>query len=132
MANALKVSTEDMTEQTRSACGFDSIPNDLGHVVLAQSMEGDVNSVESFIKIILPATLGTKLNYGTWHSAIVMFHNYGEIEELHRKLAEGKGGNLIDILDGLNPSLNPSLSHFSIQCLPKRVLNLVLNPSLKF
>ena len=79
-----------MTEQKRSACGFDSIPNDLGHVVLAQSMEGDVNSVESFIKIILPATLGTKLNYGTWHSAIVMFHNYGEIEELHRKLAEGK------------------------------------------
>ena len=90
MANALKVSTKHMTEQTRSACGFDSIPNDLGHVVLAQSMEGDVNSVESFIKIILPATLGTKLNYGTWHSAIVMFHNYGEIEELHRKLAEGK------------------------------------------
>ena len=34
-----------------SACGFDSIPNDLGHVVLAQSMEGDVNSVESFIKV---------------------------------------------------------------------------------
>ena len=32
----------------------------------------------------------------------------------------------IDILD----SLNPSLTHFSIQCLPKHVLNLVLNPSL--
>ena len=40
------------------------------------------------------------------------------------------GGDSIDILDGLNPSLNPSLNHFSIQCRPKRVLNLVLNPSL--
>ena len=34
-----------------SACGFDSIPNDLGQVVLAQAMEGDVNEVESFIKV---------------------------------------------------------------------------------
>ena len=42
------------------------------------------------------------------------------------------GGDSIDILDGLNQSLNKSLNHFSIQCLPKRVLNLVLNPSLKF
>jgi len=37
-----------------------------------------------------------------------------------------QGGNSIDILDGPKPSL----SHFPIQCLPKRVLNLVLNPSL--
>ena len=42
------------------------------------------------------------------------------------------GGDSIDILDSLNPSLNQSLNHFSIQCLPKCVLNLVLNPSLKF
>ena len=34
-----------------SACGFDSIPNDLGQVFLAQAMEGDVNEVESFIKV---------------------------------------------------------------------------------
>ena len=34
-----------------SACGFDSIPNDLGQVVLAEAMEGDVNEVESFIKV---------------------------------------------------------------------------------
>ena len=43
-----------------------------------------------------------------------------------------QGGDSIDILDGLNQSLN----HFSIQCLPKRVLNLILNlslnPSLRF
>ena len=43
-----------------------------------------------------------------------------------------QGGDSIDILDGLNLSLNPSLNHFFIQCLPKRVLNLVLNPSLRF
>ena len=43
-----------------------------------------------------------------------------------------QGCNSIDILGALNPSLN----HFSIQRLPKHVLNLVLNlclnPSLKF
>ena len=73
-----------------SACGFDSIPNDLGHVVLAQSMGGDVNSVESFLKLIIPPTLGTKINYGTWQSAIHMFHNYGEIEALHQKISTEK------------------------------------------
>ena len=46
-----------------SAGGFVSIPNDLGHVILAQSMEGDVNSVESFIKLIMPPTLGAKGPY---------------------------------------------------------------------
>ena len=41
-----------------------------------------------------------------------------------------QGGDSIDILDGLNRSLNPSRNHFSLQCLPKRILNLILNPSL--
>ena len=37
------------------------------------------------------------------------------------------GVNSIDILDGLNSNLNPSLNCCPIQSLPKRVLNLVLN-----
>ena len=52
-----------------SACGFDSIPNDLGHVVLAQSMEGDVNSVESFIKVL--SNLKPKVVHGD-HSPITL------------------------------------------------------------
>ena len=31
-------------------------------------------------KVIIPMNLGPKINYGTWHSAINMFHNSGEIE----------------------------------------------------
>ena len=45
----------------------------------------------------------------------------------HRGPPAALGVNSIDILDGLNPSLN----HFSIQCLPKRVLNLALTQALK-
>ena len=40
------------------------------------------------------------------------------------------GCNSIDILDSLNPHHNPSLKCCPIRCLPKRVLNLILNPSL--
>ena len=47
-----------------------------------------------------------------------------------------QGCNSIDILNGLNPSLNLSLNRLPIWHLPKRVLNLVLkvylNPSLNF
>ena len=43
-----------------------------------------------------------------------------------------QGCNSTDILDGLNPSLNLSLNHRPIRRLPKHVLNLCLNPSLKF
>ena len=53
-------------------------------------------------------------------------------EVMQKRERQSQGGDSIDILDGLNPCLNPSLNHFSIHCLPKRVLNLVLNPSLKF
>ena len=63
------------------------------------------------------------------------FHR-GRVDPVFPLTEEAKalvqGGDSIDILDGLNPSLNPSLNHFSIQCLPKCILNLVLNPSLKF
>ena len=38
-----------------------------------------------------------------------------------------QGCNSIDILDGLNPSLNTSLNHRPIWRLPKRVLNPCLN-----
>ena len=64
-------------------------------------------------------------------ATLLMFLPEGPSEELlFMKSAFAQGGDSIDILDGLNPSLNLSLNHFSIQCLPKRVLNLILNPSL--
>ena len=63
----------------------------------------------------------------SWPALALYQMAYFPSVEVHQFL----GGDSIDILDGLNPSLNPSLlNHFSIQCLPKRVLNLVFNPSL--
>ena len=33
------------------ACGFDSIPADMGQMFLTQTMSGDVNSIETYLKV---------------------------------------------------------------------------------
>ena len=33
------------------ACGFDSIPSDLGQMFLTKKMEGDVNDIEVYLKV---------------------------------------------------------------------------------
>ena len=35
------------------ACGFDSIPSDVGQMFLTQKMGGDVNSIETYLKVEL-------------------------------------------------------------------------------
>ena len=47
-----------------------------------------------------------------------------------RTVYNNQGCNSIDILDGLNLSLSPSLNHCPIRHLSKHVLNPCLNPSL--
>ena len=59
------------------------------------------------MKVIIPPTLGPKLNYGTWHSAIHMFHNYGEIEE-----SEWLSHNLDSKLSAAKYDLMLSIIHF--------------------
>ncbi|XP_046635141.1 saccharopine dehydrogenase-like oxidoreductase [Daphnia pulicaria] len=66
------------------ACGFDSIPADMGTVFLEQEFDGQVNSVETYLNI--KAKHGFRLHYGTWQSAIYGFACANELKPLRKKL----------------------------------------------
>uniref|UniRef100_A0AAG5CT88 Saccharopine dehydrogenase NADP binding domain-containing protein n=1 Tax=Anopheles atroparvus TaxID=41427 RepID=A0AAG5CT88_ANOAO len=74
-----------------SACGFDSIPADMGTVFLEQQFDGVVNSVESYIvsKQKGRRELGA-IHYGTWASAVHAIANMDEVGQIRRKLFEKK------------------------------------------
>lgn len=70
-----------------SACGFDSIPADLGVVFLEKHFDGTVNSVEHYLaSSIKNNTSGAILNHGTWDSAVHGIANWSELKELRAKL----------------------------------------------
>ena len=48
------------------ACGFDSIPADLGQICVKKEMEGEVNSIETYLKVIIPDLPGAAINFATW------------------------------------------------------------------
>uniref|UniRef100_A0A182FAX4 DNA helicase n=1 Tax=Anopheles albimanus TaxID=7167 RepID=A0A182FAX4_ANOAL len=70
-----------------SACGFDSIPADMGTVFLEQQFDGVVNSVESYI---FSKQKGRRemggIHYGTWASAVHAMANLREIGAIRRQL----------------------------------------------
>ncbi|KAH8382167.1 hypothetical protein KR009_002109 [Drosophila setifemur] len=73
-----------------SACGFDSIPADMGVTFVEKNFDGVVNSVENFVHMGVKG--GTKglgsasLNTGTWESAIHAIANRSESVAIRRKL----------------------------------------------
>ncbi|XP_055622742.1 saccharopine dehydrogenase-like oxidoreductase [Toxorhynchites rutilus septentrionalis] len=71
-----------------SACGFDSIPADLGTVFLEKQFDGVVNSVETFLESSnkSKSTGGAVLHYGTWESAIYGLAHANELRELRSQL----------------------------------------------
>lgn len=74
-----------------SACGFDSIPADMGTVFLEQQFDGVVNSVESYIVSRMKGQkeLGS-IHYGTWASAVHAIANMKEVGEIRRELFKTK------------------------------------------
>ena len=54
------------------ACGFDSIPADLGQICVKREMEGDVNSIETYLKVIIPDLPGAAINFATWQVLILL------------------------------------------------------------
>jgi len=68
------------------ACGFDSIPADVGQVCVKKEMEGDVNSVETFLNVSVPDVPGATINFGTWQSAIHGFANSRDLLNIRRSL----------------------------------------------
>jgi len=68
------------------ACGFDSIPADVGQVCVREAMEGDVNSVETYLRVIVPDLPGATINFATWQSAIHGFAHAKELGSLRKKI----------------------------------------------
>ncbi|XP_034664023.1 saccharopine dehydrogenase-like oxidoreductase [Drosophila subobscura] len=87
-----------------SACGFDSIPADLGVVFVEKNFDGVVNSVENFVHFgVKGGTKGTgsaSVNTGTWESAIHAIANRSESIAIRRKLFP-------DRLPKFHPELKP-------------------------
>ncbi|XP_012280776.1 saccharopine dehydrogenase-like oxidoreductase [Orussus abietinus] len=70
-----------------SACGFDSIPCDLGIIFTQQKFNGEINSIESYLKGWSTSKItGPQLHYGTWESAIYGLAHADELRELRSKL----------------------------------------------
>ena len=61
------------------SCGFDSIPADLGAMVLAEAMDGDVATIETYLRVVVPDIPGPSINFATWQSAI---HGFAHASEL--------------------------------------------------
>ncbi|XP_055613557.1 saccharopine dehydrogenase-like oxidoreductase isoform X2 [Uranotaenia lowii] len=74
-----------------SACGFDSIPADMGTVFLEQQFDGVVNSVEAYVtsKMKGRREMGF-IHYGTWASAVHAIANMDEVGKIRRDLFKTK------------------------------------------
>ena len=68
------------------SCGFDSIPADLGAMVLADAMDGDVATMETYLKVTVPDIPGPSINFATWQSAIHGFAHASELAGVRAKL----------------------------------------------
>ncbi|EDW84892.1 uncharacterized protein Dwil_GK14366 [Drosophila willistoni] len=74
-----------------SACGFDSIPADMGVIFVEKNFDGVVNSVETFIESGMkdgaPTDVGNAgLNYGTWESAVFGLAHADELRAIRKGL----------------------------------------------
>lgn len=74
-----------------SACGFDSIPADLGTVFLEKKFDGTVNSVETFLETSSSKSDGgAVIHYGTWESAIYGLAHANELRGLRSQLFQSR------------------------------------------
>ncbi|XP_060645363.1 saccharopine dehydrogenase-like oxidoreductase [Drosophila nasuta] len=85
-----------------SACGFDSIPADMGVVFVEKNFDGVVNSVETFLttgaKDVSPDTKSAGINTGTWESAVHGLAHSNELRDIRQKLYSEKLPKFFPIL----------------------------------
>lgn len=67
------------------ACGFDSVPSDMGVAFLTDKFKGDLNSVEFFVSLH-PGSDGIGGNITTLESALHGFAHAGELKPLRKSL----------------------------------------------
>ncbi|KAF4525619.1 hypothetical protein B566_EDAN001218 [Ephemera danica] len=85
-----------------SACGFDSIPAEIGVLYFLQKFgDGDVNSVETYLSSKQKGGGGgASIHYGTWESAVYGLAHYNELRPLRQKLFPKR-------LPQMSPKLKP-------------------------
>ncbi|XP_026731373.1 saccharopine dehydrogenase-like oxidoreductase [Trichoplusia ni] len=75
-----------------SACGWDSVPADMGVVFLKQHFDGTLNSVESYLDSYLAPEYAAEskergiINYGTWESLVYGIAHHNELPALRKQL----------------------------------------------
>ncbi|XP_044006969.1 saccharopine dehydrogenase-like oxidoreductase [Aphidius gifuensis] len=70
-----------------SACGFDSIPCDLGIIFTQQKFNGEINSIETYLNSWQTNNVKSAgLHYGTWESAVYGLAYAHELRGLRTKL----------------------------------------------
>lgn len=67
------------------ACGFDSIPSELGISFTKKNFAGDLNSVETYMSV-KAGPEGAAVHYGTWESAVHSFSTSKELGPLRKQL----------------------------------------------
>lgn len=67
------------------ACGFDSIPADLGIIYLQKNCPNEIAWVDTFAKIQAGQS-GSVINHGTWDSALQFFVNLSDLKRTRREL----------------------------------------------
>lgn len=108
-----------------SACGFDSIPADLGTVYTEREFAastadgtGVVNAVETYLTSWIKGGYrgGATVHYGTWASAVHGLANWAELGPLRRQLYGGK--RLPQQLPALanRGALHRVCDHLTIEC----------------
>ncbi|XP_054725446.1 saccharopine dehydrogenase-like oxidoreductase [Anastrepha obliqua] len=75
-----------------SACGFDSIPADIGIIFIEKNFDGVVNSVECYLRSYSKggSTGGARIHYGTWESAVYGLAHSNELRAIRSKLYSEK------------------------------------------
>jgi len=77
------------------SCGFDSIPSDVGQMVVHRSMDGPVNTIETYLHTTTPPDEpGAMINFATWQSAIYGFAMADELQAIRKALFPERLPNL--------------------------------------
>ena len=77
------------------SCGFDSIPSDMGQVVVHRSMDGPVNTIETYLKADTPSDEpGAIINFATYQSAIYGYAMADELKPIRKALFPQRLPNL--------------------------------------
>jgi len=69
------------------ACGFDSVPSDVGRQLVHKEMNGPVNQIEMYLKAGNDGPIkGPGINYGTYESAVYGVGHSEELRKLRKQL----------------------------------------------